>query len=281
MTMCQALRAFFIGFTYSSIMSLPAHAGTQDADAQRCAALKETTDSSIRITASKLQAQGRLTAGGGTSALTGGAENAAAVFPAHCLVRGEIKPYTGADGKPYATRFEMRLPHAWYNRLLFQGGGGLDGVVNPAIGAIAVLGSQAQSALKRGFAVVSMDGGHTGNNADFAADQQAKLNFAYGAIGQVTAASKHLIAAFYTKAPDKTYFMGCSNGGREALIAAQRYPSDFDGIVAGDPAFNLGNASMLSHHGLATFAKIAPRGNDGLGAIAQKPDRQGASISWD
>ena len=77
--------------------------------------------------------------------------------PAHCIVEGEINKHTGADGNEYGDKFELRLPDAWNGRFLFQGGGGLDGILNPAVG-IARPGFK--TALARGYAVVSTDGAH-------------------------------------------------------------------------------------------------------------------------
>ena len=80
--------------------------------------------------------------------------------PAHCVVRGSAAPRTGADGKPYETRFELRLPTSWSGRFLYQGGGGNDGVVAPAVGRNT--GSFPDTGLQRGFAVVTTDAGHQG-----------------------------------------------------------------------------------------------------------------------
>ncbi|ATO32329.1 Mono(2-hydroxyethyl) terephthalate hydrolase [Dickeya dianthicola] len=81
-----------------------------------------------------------------------------------------------------------------------------------------------------------------------AGDQQARLDYAYTAIGKVTQQAKTLINALYQKNPRHSYFMGCSNGGREAMIAAQRYPNEFDGVVAGNAAFRLSRASINSSY---------------------------------
>ncbi|WP_338743879.1 tannase/feruloyl esterase family alpha/beta hydrolase [Pseudomonas sp. KK18] len=259
----RAATALALALAICGVASVPAYASPVVAGATQCSALKGLSDEHLKIVTAQVVPRGPQQSSG-NAALTGSADSGASIFPAHCLVQGKIDAYLGADGKPYATNFEMRLPLSWDHRLLFQGGGGLDGSVAPALGQIVVNGSAARSALERGFAVVSMDGGHEGQGADFAADQQARLNFAFGAVGQVTTTAKLIIAKFYLRAPDKSYFMGCSNGGREAMIAAQRYPTQFDGIVAGDPAFNLSDASMLSHHGLATFAKVSPIGPNGI-----------------
>src|SRR6185503_10234775 len=100
-----------------------------------------------------------------------------ATQPAHCIVRGSAAPRTGVDGKPYETRFELRLPTAWSGRLLYQGGGGNDGIVAPAVGRNT--GAFPTTGLQRGFAVVTTDAGHQGGTAEFGLDPQARIDHAY------------------------------------------------------------------------------------------------------
>lgn len=177
------------------------------------------------------------------SSLTGGSTNVLQSKP-HCVVEGEIGARTGADGKHYGTKFQLRLPENWNGGFLFQGGGGVDGFVAPAVGSIPVRTSTATPALMRGYAVVSMDGGHPTPTPNFGADQQARLDFAYQSTGKVTVVAKHLIQKMYAVAPKHSYFMGCSNGGREAMMAAQRYPLEFDGVIAANPGFRLSRAAV-------------------------------------
>lgn len=186
-----------------------------------------------------------------------------AAAPAHCLFRVMLNARPSSiEGVTLGTGFELRLPLEWNGRFLFQGGGGLNGALNPAFGSVA----GAPSALARGFAVVSTDGGHRGRSiidSSFAADQQAKLDFAYQAVQRTTDEAKIVIDRFYGRAPEYSYFMGCSTGGREAMLAAQRLPFEFDGIVAGDPSFNLTRIAANQVFSLQTVARIAPRGADG------------------
>ena len=98
---------------------------------------------------------------------------------AHCVVRGSAAPRTGADGKPYETRFELRLPTAWSGRFLYQGGGGNDGIVAPAVGRNT--GSFPETGLQRGFAVVTTDAGHQGPTPEFGLDSIARVDHAYAA----------------------------------------------------------------------------------------------------
>jgi feruloyl esterase len=130
----------------------------------------------------------------------------------------------GAAGVTYGTRFALALPENWNGRFLFQGGGGLNGSVQPPFGGSAAGGN---SGLARGFAVVSTDTGHQGRggfDGSFRQDQQASLDFAYVAVGRVAEVAKRIIAQHYGKPPDRSYFMGCSTGGREGMLMAQRYP---------------------------------------------------------
>lgn len=187
-------------------------------------------------------------------------------LPAHCLVRGVLSPRTGVDGVHYGMGFEMRLPADWNGRFLFQGGGGTDGMVLPAIGATATDGPPA---LVMGYAVISSDGGHEGMGAGFAQDPQAKLDFAYAGLGKVASLGKTLIAKFYGRAARFSYFVGCSNGGREAMMAAQRFPTAFDGVVAGDPGFNLSAAAIAEMWSLKHLYKIAPKDKDGKAILSQ------------
>ncbi|SEG67376.1 tannase/feruloyl esterase family alpha/beta hydrolase [Marinobacterium lutimaris] len=193
------------------------------------------------------------------SAMTGSSPRPVEVG-AHCLVEGKIDDREGVNGR-YGIRFQMRLPDQWNGRFLFQGGGGMDGFIAPAIGSIPSTGSTATPALSRGYAVVSMDGGHNGQGGDFAEDQQARLDLAYVAIGKVTDTAKVLIQARYEKAPEHSFFMGCSNGGREAMMAAQRFPTEFDGIVAGNPGFHLSRASLTQAWDVQTLMSVAPNGD--------------------
>ena len=142
---------------------------------------------------------------------------------------------SGADGKSYGDIFELRLPAAWNGRLLFQGGGGLDGIVQPAIGA-GGLGER--PALARGYAVVSTDGGHAADpkapmaDGSFGSDPAALADYDTRSTQTCPAdAAKKIVLRRYGQLPTHSYFRGCSNGGREGLIAVQRYPTYFDGVI--------------------------------------------------
>ncbi len=198
--------------------------------------------------------------------------------PDHCAITGRFEERTGADGMAYGFRVEMRLPLEWNGGLVFQGGGGLNGSVNPALGNLPS-SSSAPSALDRGFAVISTDSGHDAAitpGASFARDQQAMLNYAYASVGKVVRVGRSVVDGYYGRQPDRTYYWGCSNGGREALIAAQRYPEQFDGIIAMNPAFELSRAVMLAHFSTLTYHALGMPGDP---AAISLPDMQLVSRS--
>jgi pimeloyl-ACP methyl ester carboxylesterase len=155
--------------------------------------------------------------------------NAAAVFktlPAFCRVTLQLTPSSDSD-----IRVEVWLPQSgWNHKLQASGNGGLAGAIPyPAMAA----------SVKAGYAAVGTDAGHVGGNADFVAGHPEKLvDFAYRAIHEMTVAAKTVVTAHYDAHPTRAYFNSCSTGGRQALIEAQRYPDDFDGIVAGDPSWD-------------------------------------------
>jgi feruloyl esterase len=190
-------------------------------------------------------------------------------LPAHCRVRGTIDQRTGVGGRAFGIGFELRLPSDWNGRFLFQGGAGLDGQVSPAIGRVANSGQA--PALVQGFAVVSTDAGHSGSmvDASFGVDQQARVDYAYAAIGEVTPVAKALVQRFYGRAPAHSYFVGCSNGGRQALTAAERFPLLFDGIVAGDPTMRFSRVAIDEAWNLNVLALAAPRDAAGNPLIAR------------
>ena len=204
-------------------------------------------------------------------AITGAtlAEHAAGL-PPHCIVRGRADPRTGADGKRYAIGFEMRLPLAWNGRFLHQVNGGNDGEVVPALGDPHEMNAYGgRSALARGFAVISSDEGHDGRDpanaalglaagAAFGIDPQARDAYGFAGDARVGPIGRALIARFYGTAPATSYMMGCSNGGRHAMVAATRLADRYDGFVAGDPGFNLPRAAIQHAWDVQSFRAVDP-----------------------
>lgn len=126
---------------------------------------------------------------------------------------------------------EIWLPTAdkWNGKFQAEGNGGWAGSIQglPAM----------QTAIRAGYATAGSDTGHTGGNGSFAVGHPEQvIDFGYRAIHEMAVQSKSLIKAFYGESEKLSYFVGCSTGGRQALMEAQRYPNDFDGIIAGAPA---------------------------------------------
>jgi pimeloyl-ACP methyl ester carboxylesterase len=193
----------------------------------------------------------------------------------HCLVTGSMDNRTGKpDSTPYAIGFEMRLPLNWNGRFWYQGNGGIDGTVQPALGNLG--GGPVTDALLQGFAVISSDAGHDNRKTHgplFGLDPQARLDYGYQAVGKLTPIAKEIIRIAYGKGPDRSYIGGCSNGGRHTLVAAARYPEMFDGFLAGSPGFNLPKAAVASIFGAQQYKKVATDPKD-LSTAFTKEERQ-------
>ncbi len=202
---------------------------------------------------------------------------AALPLPAHCRLVGALNERVSAvDGKAYAIGFELRMPFDWNGKFFFQGGGGNDGVIREAFGTLFFgQGGSPGNALTLGFAVVSTDAGHKAEatpivgGAAFGLDPQARLDYGYNAVSAVTRASKGIVERFYGKRPDRSYFVGCSNGGRQAMVAASRLADQFDGVVAANPGFNLPKAAIQHAWDNQAFAAVAPKTVDGKPIISQ------------
>ncbi len=145
-------------------------------------------------------------------------------LPAFCRVVAEAKPTPDSDIK-----LEVWLPvTGWNGKLQGVGNGGFAGLIDDM---------QMAMALKAGYASTATDTGHAGGDAAWAKGHPEKIvDFGHRGIHEMTRVAKAVAQAYYAKAVQKSYFAGCSDGGREALMEAQRYPEDYDGILAGAPA---------------------------------------------
>jgi len=199
-----------------------------------------------------------------------------AALPAHCEVTAVMHERQGADGQHYAIRFRLRMPQAWNRRFFFQGGGGTNGDIGDAAGNIA---AGTPTALARGYAVVSQDSGHDnarnslperGGAVSFGFDPQARADFGGSSLKPVADASKAVVAAFYGSKPERSYFVGCSKGGQEGMAFAQRYPDEFDGIVAGSPGFSLPRAAVAEAWDTQAFASLVGSDQSQSGVDASK-----------
>ena len=223
----------------------------------RCADLTrfQMPGAAIEITRAEMVAAGQA---------PGGRGGPGPMLPAHCRVNGIVDKRTGPDGKTYGIRFAVALPENWTGDFLQQGGGGLNGTVGEPIGNQAV-GDKV--ALARGFAVATSDTGHQssggGFDGAFMQDQQAVLDFEFVAIGRLTVLAKQIIAGYYGKPPVHSYYVGCSTGGREAMLMSQRYPLYFDGIVAGSPAMRTGHSNLATRAVTVALNSVAPKDANG------------------
>ena len=174
---------------------------------------------------------------------TGRGRGPGVALPAHCHIVGSFEHRKGVDGRDYAIRFAINLPDDWNGRYLYQGGGGLNGTLGEPLGN---QWTGERSALEQGYAVVSTDSGHAGSvfDASFMADQQAMLNFQYQANAKVTEVTRPMVERYYGADVEHSYFVGCSTGGREGMIMAQRFPHLYDGIVSGAPAMRTGISNL-------------------------------------
>jgi feruloyl esterase len=171
--------------------------------------------------------------GGGPTPARGRGGNPYADLAGFCRVAATLKPSSDSDIKvevwlPASAQGSGEAGRGWNGKLQAVGNGGWAGVISyPAMA----------SALRAGYATVSTDTGHTGNNGSFALGHPEKLiDYAYRSEHDMTVTAKALVLAFLGSAPAKSYFNGCSTGGRQALVEATKYPDDFDGIIAGAAA---------------------------------------------
>jgi feruloyl esterase len=178
--------------------------------------------------------------------------------PAHCQVVGKMNQRTSTvDGQSYAIGFEMRLPNAWNGRFFYQANGGTDGSVATATGGVNG-GFALTNALNQGFAVISSDAGHSSaQNPTFGIDPQARLDYGYTAAATLTPMAKAAIKTAYGKGPDRSYFGGCSNGGRHTLVAASRQPEEYDGYLVGNPGARLPLAAVANVAAYQGFLTVA------------------------
>lgn len=207
----------------------------------------------------------------------GGPMGGAISLPAHCEVTAIMRERVGAGDQKYAIRFKVRLPEAWNQRFFFQGGGGTNGDIGNAVGMISF---GKPTALALGYAVVSQDSGHDnslnsvpaqGGPVAFGFDPQARADYGGASLEPVAEAAKALIKTFYERAPLRSYFVGCSKGGQEGMMLAQRYPNVFDGIVAAAPGFSLPRAAVAEVWDTQAFASLIPAEASPKPAFARLP----------
>ena len=206
------------------LLAVLAALGSTGAQAATCEALVTLTAPRVQIGEARVIAPG--------SFRPPDASNALAQLPAFCRVVLKFTPTGDSD-----IGAEIWLPANWNTKLLIVGSGGWGGAINYEAMA---------DALRRGYAVGATDDGHRGGGASFIMGHPEKfIDFAYRAEHETTLEAKVLVKALYARTSSHSYWQGCSGGGREGLIQAYRYPEEFDGIIAGDPANMRRNAWAL------------------------------------
>jgi feruloyl esterase len=220
----------------------PAKSAPPGTDLATCAGLVAQTLPSTTINSAEAVTAGSFTPPGST--------NAQGDLPPFCRVAGVIAPTSES-----AIRFEVWLPlHGWNGKFAGVGNGGWAGTIS--YGALA-------TQLRRGYATASTNTGHDvapgQNAARFAFEKPEQLvDFAYRSQHETAVAAKALLQAFYGQAPARSYFIGCSSGGYQGLMEAQRFPADYDGIVSAMPANN--------------WTRLMAGDLDGILGVLQRPD---------
>jgi hypothetical protein len=160
----------------------------------------------------------------------------------YCRVTGSIKALQ--PGTP-DVHFDLNLPVRWNGRALQIGGGGYDGVVVSGTGVTPFSPDHAPLAL--GYATFGDDSGHTGNSAlaDFGLVNEAVINFGFAHLKKTHDVVLALIERVYGRPPERMYFGGGSTGGREGYTVMQRFPDDYDGVIANSPALNFSGVRLL------------------------------------
>ena len=198
------LGRFTLATSLASVFALAAHLTAQGEGVSpvECsvAALQQKAPAGTTITAAKIV-------------------DAAGTQPSFCQVDGHVT----VPGNEVNIR--IGLPQRWNGKFYFSGVGGLGG----QMGALT-------AGLARGYASASTDTGHLASDPTWGTNRAKEVDYGHRGTHVTAVAGKQLTEAFYGKPPQHAYFNGCSNGGRQALMEVQRYPSDFDGVIAGHPA---------------------------------------------
>lgn len=240
----------------------PARAAGGDLGADpkgRCASLAQANAGAMRVDAATLQDATPL------GVADRGPTPASRISPAKppfCRVLGHIEP-TDPNAPPI--KFQLNLPVGWNGRSVQYGGGGFNGVLITGLGLPPAHPFDKPAPLAQGFATYGTDSGHETKLGEppqaFALNAEAFENFAHRSYKKVRDAAVLLMERAYGRGPDRLYFMGSSEGGREGLAMAQRYPQDFDGVFSRVPVINW---TGLQHAG--TRAGLATMGEGWLGS---------------
>jgi len=219
--MSRILAAAAVGLLLSS-----AALGQETATTQKCQRLAKLALAKVEITSAKMVAAGAFAPPKNESPWLRGEPSFYKKLAPFCRVTAVARPGAHSDIK-----IEVWMPvSGWNGKFQGQGNGGFAGEIDYHLMGIAV---------RDGYATAGTDTGHTGSGTDarWALGHPEKVaDFGYRAIHQMTRVGKATVQAFYGRRPRHSYFASCSNGGRQALMEAQRFPGDYDGVIAGAPA---------------------------------------------
>jgi feruloyl esterase len=215
-------------------------------------------------------------------------------LPERCIVNGYINRHTSpTDTCFYQDGFQVQLPlpAAWKGRFMMEGGGGSEGAVPTATGTIG--GSTGILEVSNGYAIASQDGGHEnadltacastnantfGNVNEYALDPLGLIGQSYQSIEVTALTAKYLINQYYGTGPNRSYWVGCSTGGRQGMVMSQNFPSFFDGIVDGDPVYDQEALGMSETNGVEAILNVylsnpalTPPGPTMIAQVAPEP----------
>lgn len=162
----------------------------------------------------------------------------------HCEVQGRI---AAVDPAAPDIRFRIALPDAWNGKAVHVGGGGYNGTVPEVTGNVPSAPPGTVPPLARGYAVFGSDSGHDGGNASFALNDEAMVNFGYAALKKTRDVAVEIMRLHHGAEPERTYFAGSSQGGREAVTVAQRFPDDYDGVLSRVPVLNFSGLQLAGN----------------------------------
>jgi hypothetical protein len=177
-----------------------------------------------------------------------------------CKVIGLIKPM---DQKAPDIEFEVNLPSDWNGRTLQLGGGAYDGNLVTGLTPYPSEPAGQPTPLAAGYVTLGSDSGHKsamGFDGSFALNDESRLNFGQLSIKKTHDAAMFLVKSYYKRVPKRSYFIGASQGGHEALVAAALYPADYDGVVVNFPAYDL---TLLQLSGVPIAKALYDNGGKG------------------
>jgi Tannase and feruloyl esterase len=191
-------------------------------------------------------------------------------LPARCIVTGYVNQHISpVDNCQYVDGFQVQLPlpSNWNGRFMFQGGGGTEGSVPNATGSTSL---SSTFGIVNGYAVASQNGGHFntpdlkaptcdkgyGNANQFYLDPLGTIGQAYQSIEVTTLVAKYLVNQFYGDGPHRSYWVGCSTGGRQGMAMSQNFPMFFDGIIAGDPVYDQQALGLSETYGVEAILNV-------------------------